>query len=280
MKLWILVPVTLCVAGALISQAPPPTNPDASRSAALSKVRGLPPGSATPKGAPDAYETPTWGAIRPIAYYTPPSSGEAILLKPVNRPERNPGSGAPKTTAKGPAASADLRIPTPVASNPAPDYFAAPDIPPPTNPGVRAGSLVVVKPAPARPAMYGLEPPAPVAATTVKIHGHNAERNVRIGWGPEGNDLFTPVGELYYVQFAVYCQEVPVDKAPAIEGLYLLWHPGTKCPDGAQGASYIVKGFTTVEEAKAAVKAYKAARIDCWYNPLLSGAEVEIIGVR
>lgn len=128
--------------------------------------------------------------------------------------------------------------------------------------------------------MYGLEPPAPVAATTVKIHGHNAERNVRIGWGPEGSDLFTPVGELYYVQFAVYCQEVPVDKAPAIEGLYLLWHPGTKCPDGAQGASYIVKGFTTVEEAKSAVKDYKAARIDCWYNPMLSGAEVEIIGVR
>lgn len=280
MKLWILVPVTLCVAGALISQAPPPTNPDARRTAALSKVRGLPPGSATPKGAPTERPAPARSTIRPIVYYTPPSSGAAILLKPVNRPEYNPGSGAPKATAKGPAASPDTRIPTPPAANPASGYFAAPDIPPPTSPSVRTGSLVAVKPAPVRPAMYGLEPPQPVAATTVKVNGHNAERNVRIGRGPEGNDLFTPVGELYYVQFAVYCQEVPVDKAPAIEGLYLLWHPGTKCPDGAQGASYIVKGFTTVEEAKAAVKAYKAARIDCWYNPLLSGAEVEIIGVR
>lgn len=279
MKLWILVPVTLCVAGALISQVPPPTNPDVRRSAALSKVRGLPAGSVTPKGAPNEYAAPARSTIRPIVYYTPPSAGDAILLKPVNRPAYNPGSGAPKTTAKGPAASADMRIPAPVASNPAPGYFAAADIPPPTNLGVRAGSLVAVKPAPARPAMYGIEPPT-VAATTVKVHGHNAERNVRIGSGPEGNDLFTPVGELYYVQFAVYCQEVPVDKAPAIEGLYLLWHPGTKCPDGAQGASYIVKGYTTVEEAKSAVKAYKAARIDCWYNPMLSGAEVEIIGVR
>ncbi len=276
MKLWILVPITLCVAGPLISQAPPPTNPDVRRSAALSKVRGLPAG-ATPKGAPDERAAPTRGAIRPIVYYTPPSSGEAILLKPVNRPEHHAGSGAPKTTAKGPAASTATWG---AATGTEPDYYAYPDIPPPTNPGSRAGSLVAVKPAPARPALYGVEPPAPVAATTVKVHGHNAERNVRIGRGPEGNDLFTPVGELYYVQFAVYCKEVPVDKAPAIEGLYLLWHPGTKCPDGAQGASYIVKGYTTVEEAKAAVKAYKAARIDCWYNPMLSGAEVEIIGVR
>ena len=202
MKLWILVPVMLCVAGALISQAPPPTNPDVRRSAALSKVRGLPAG-ATPKGAPDERAAPTRGAIRPILYYTPPSSGEAILLKPVNRPEHHAGSGAPKTTAKGPAASTATWG---AATGTEPDYYAYPDIPPPTNPGVRAGSLVAVKPAPARPALYGVEPPAPVAATTVKVHGHNAERNVRIGRGPEGNDLFTPVGELYYVQFAVYCK--------------------------------------------------------------------------
>ncbi|MGI9161075.1 MAG: hypothetical protein ACR2K1_15115 [Saprospiraceae bacterium] len=277
MKLWILVPVTLCVAGALISQAPPPTNPDVRRSAALSKVRGVPAGSTTPKGAPNERATPTRSVIRPIVYYTPPGSGEAILLKPVN----NPGSGAPRTTAKGLAASADLRVPPPSGpAKPAPTRFAPSDFPPPVNPDLRAGSLVDIKPAPARPAMYSVEPPAAAAATTVKIHGHNAERAVRIGRGPEGEDLFTPVGELYYVQFAVYCREAPVDKAPAIEGLYLLWHPGTRCPDGAQGASYIVKGFTTVEEAKAAVKAYKAARIDCWYNPMLSGAEVEIIGVR
>jgi hypothetical protein len=278
MKLWILVPLTLCVVGALISQAPPPTNPDVRRSAALSKVRGVPAGSTTPKGVLNERAMPTRSAIRPIVYYTPPGFGAAILLKPVNRPEHNPGSGAPKTTAKGPAAAADKRMPTPAAAGPG--YITAPDIPPPTSPGVRAGSLVAVKPAPVRPAMYDAASSAPVAATTVKVHGHNAERTVRIGRGPEGEDLFTPVGELYYVQFAVYCKEVPVDKAPAIEGLYLLWHPGTQCPDGAQGASYIVKGYTSVEEAKSAVKAYKAARIDCWYNPMLSGAEVEIIGVR
>ena len=34
------------------------------------------------------------------------------------------------------------------------------------------------------------------------------------------------------------------------------------------------------EEAKAAVLEFKARGMDCWYNPALTGAEVEIIGVR
>lgn len=127
------------------------------------------------------------------------------------------------------------------------------------------------------PVMYST-PPDP--ATTVTVNGLNVQRNVRKGSGQVGNELFTPVSQLHFVQFAVYCKDTPVDKAPGIEGLYLLWHPGSVCPGGEKGASYIVKGYTSPEEAKAAVTAYKAAKIDCWYNPALTGAEVEIIGVR
>jgi len=129
------------------------------------------------------------------------------------------------------------------------------------------------------PAMYSTEE-IDEPATTVTVNGLKVQRNVRKGRGQVGNDLFTPVSELHYVQFAVYCRDTPVDKAPGIDGLYLLWHPGSTCPGGDKGASYIVKGYTTPDEAKAAVLSYKAAKIDCWYNPALTGAEVEIIGVR
>lgn len=130
------------------------------------------------------------------------------------------------------------------------------------------------------PAMYSTVEEVPEPATTVTVNGLKVQRNVRKGRGQVGDELFTPVSELHYVQFAVYCRDTPVDKAPGIDGLYLLWHPGSTCPNGEKGASYIVKGYTTPEEAKAAVTAYKANRIDCWYNPALTGAEVEIIGVR
>ncbi len=159
----------------------------------------------------------------------------------------------------------------------------------------RAAALAKVQGRPANtatakglaPAQYSTDGLTPVAydyapdpATTVTVNGQQVQRNVRKGRGQVGSDLFTPVSELHYVQFAVYCKDTPVDKAPAIEGLYLLWHPGSTCPGGASGASYIVKGYTTADEARAAVLAYKAQKIDCWYNPALTGAEVEVIGVR
>lgn len=122
--------------------------------------------------------------------------------------------------------------------------------------------------------------PVDEPVTTVTVNGLDVQRQVRKGSGQVGNELFTPVTELYYVQFAVYCRDTPVDKAPPIDGLYLLWHPGSACPGGAQGASYIVKGYTSPDEARAAVNSFKASKIDCWYNPALTGAEVEIIGVR
>jgi hypothetical protein len=128
--------------------------------------------------------------------------------------------------------------------------------------------------------MYSTTPEPEEPVTTVTVNGLNVQRSVRKGRGQVGDELFTPVSELHYVQFAVYCKDTPVDKAPGIDGLYLLWHPGSTCPGGAKGASYIVKGYTTPEEAKAAVASYKASKIDCWYNPALTGAEVEIIGVR
>jgi hypothetical protein len=123
-------------------------------------------------------------------------------------------------------------------------------------------------------------PPPPPPGTTMVVNGNYVQRTIAKGAGQEGNAQFTPVGELHFVQFAVYCRDTPVDKAPTIEGLYLLWHPGSNCPDGAKGASYIVKGYTTPEEAKNAMANFKSQGIDCWYNPALSGAEVEIIGIR
>jgi hypothetical protein len=138
----------------------------------------------------------------------------------------------------------------------------------------------------ARPATYSTdEQPveyssAPNPSTTMTVNGLEVARNVRKGKGQVGNELFTPVGELFYVQFAVYCKDTPVDKAPPIEGLLLLWHGDSKCPGGEAGASYIVKGYNSADEAKAAVNQFKAKKIDCWFNPALTGAEVEVIGVR
>ena len=137
-----------------------------------------------------------------------------------------------------------------------------------------------------RPVQYSTDGVTPVAyatpdpSTTVTVNGLNVQRNVRKGRGQVGNQLFTPVSELYYVQFAVYCKDTPVDKAPGIEGLYLLWHPGSTCPGGEQGASYIVKGYNSPDEARVAVSTFKQSGIDCWFNPALTGAEVEIIGVK
>lgn len=137
------------------------------------------------------------------------------------------------------------------------------------------------------PAQYSTEGTAPAQystqpnpATTFTVNGSNVHRNVRKGQGQVGDLLFTPIIELHYVQFAVYCKNTPVDKAPAIEGLMLLWHEGSQCPGGDEGACYIVKGYNTAEDAKAAVLQFKASRIDCWYNPALTGAAVEVIGVR
>jgi hypothetical protein len=137
-----------------------------------------------------------------------------------------------------------------------------------------------------RPTEYSTDAPRPaeysahVPSTTMTVNGLDVSRNVRKGSGQVGDELFTPVGELFYVQFAVYCKDTPVDKAPPIDGLLLLWHSGSKCPGGDVGASYIVKGYNTADEAKTAVQQFKAKRIDCWYNPALTGAEVEVIGVR
>ena len=129
----------------------------------------------------------------------------------------------------------------------------------------------------AAPAQYSN---APNPATTFTVNGVTVERKVRKGEGQVGNLLFTPIIELHYVQFAVYCKNTPVDKAPAIDGLMLLWHEGSKCPGGEEGACYIVKGYDTAEDAKAAVLYFKSSKIDCWYNPALTGAAVEVIGVR
>lgn len=153
-------------------------------------------------------------------------------------------------------------------------------------PAPAASKSLTAKGGPA-PAQYSTEDPTPVEysqkpnpATTFTVNGQNVQRNVRKGAGQVGDLLFTPITELHYVQFAVYCKNTPVDKAPAIDGLMLLWHEGSQCPGGEEGACYIVKGYNTADEAKDAVLRFKGNRIDCWYNPALTGAAVEVIGVR
>lgn len=121
---------------------------------------------------------------------------------------------------------------------------------------------------------------APNPATTVIVNGEERYRDVRAGKGQVHFGVFTPVDELHFIQFGVYCNDTPVTHAPAVDGVYLVWHAESTCPGGTQGAAYIVKGFPTAEEAKAEAKLLKAKGIDCWYNPVLTGAKVEIIGVR
>lgn len=122
--------------------------------------------------------------------------------------------------------------------------------------------------------------PAPSPATTVTVNGEEKLRDVRAGKGQVHFGVFTPVNELYFIQFGVFCKDTPVTHAPAVDGVYLVWHAESTCPGGSQGAAYIVKGLPTAEEAIAESKALKAKGIDCWYNPALTGAKVEIIGVR
>lgn len=121
---------------------------------------------------------------------------------------------------------------------------------------------------------------APAPATTVTVNGEEKFRNVRAGKGQVHFGIFTPVDELHFIQFGVFCNDTPVTHAPAVDGVYLVWHAESTCPGGTKGAAYIVKGLPTAEEAKAEAKLLKSQGIDCWYNPILTGAKVEIIGVR
>lgn len=120
----------------------------------------------------------------------------------------------------------------------------------------------------------------PEPPTTVTVNGQERLRDVRVGRGQVHTGVFTPVNELHFIQFGVFCKDTPVTHAPAVDGVYLIWHAESTCPGGGQGASYIVKGVPTADEAKEEVKQLKSQGIECWYNPALTGAKVEIIGVR
>ncbi len=204
-----------------------------------------------------------------IEYKSPKSSAPVVYSTPLGSPA--PASISAEKDAETRRAAALAKVQgkqaPPLTSTAAPSALSARQVAPATY-----STTTSVSPLP-----MSVDPEP---ATTVTVNGLNVQRTVRPGRGQVGNELFTPVSELHFVQFAVYCKDTPVDKAPPIEGLYLLWHPGSTCPGGAKGASYIVKGYTSPEEAKAAVAAFRARGIDCWYNPVLTGAEVEIIGVR
>ena len=143
--------------------------------------------------------------------------------------------------------------------------------------GLDGGDLTPQQYSTSEPMMYST---APNPATTLSVHGDEKPRDVRKGRGQVYFGVFTPVTELHFVQFGVFCKNTPVTNAPDLDGVYLIWHAESTCPGAEQGAAYIVKGYPTAEEAKAAVLEFKARGMDCWYNPALTGAEVEIIGVR
>jgi hypothetical protein len=184
----------------------------------------------------------------------------------------------------------------PAAANPAPAAAAPAQATPPNGNSRRSAAVNKVrgKTAPATQQAKGADP-SPVTysttssaveavpeepATTVTVNGKERYRDVRKGKGQVHFGVFTPVNELYFVQFGVFCNDAPVTHAPDVEGVYLVWHAESTCPGGTKGAAYIVKGFPTEEEAKSEVKTLKSQGIDCWYNPALSGVKVEIIGVR
>lgn len=204
-------------------------------------------------------------------------SAQATLLKPRQQPTlgAQPASPAPQasTSPSSAADDADAEARRKAALNKVKGVGYTPEPAPKGGPASPVTYSTGATGAPSRAK-------APDPATSMTVHGERVARSLKPGVGQAGYEIFTPVNQLHYVQFAVYCKDTPVDKAPPIEGLYLLWHPDSTCPGGAKGASYIVKGYQSREEALAAVKTFRANKIECWYNSALTGAEVEVIGVR
>lgn len=130
---------------------------------------------------------------------------------------------------------------------------------------------------------YGDEATPAAAAssgkTTMTVNGAEKSRAVKRGVGVDWHESFVPINELHYVQFNVYCCNTPVTAAPPVAGCILGWHAESRCTSGEVGALYMVKGYASAEEARAAVAALRASGIDCWYNASLTGVALEILGV-
>ncbi len=109
--------------------------------------------------------------------------------------------------------------------------------------------------------------------------GNNKERAVPPGKGQEYQRPFMDVGEIHFVQFAVYPSTVnPFELgAPNLGQVWIIYHRETFVK-GQYGALYIVKPFATAADARAAAARYKKRKYDCWYNSELTGATFDLIG--
>ena len=109
--------------------------------------------------------------------------------------------------------------------------------------------------------------------------GNDRERAVPPGKGKEYQRPFMDVGEIHFVQFAVYPGSVnPFELgAPNLGQVWIIYHRETKVK-GEYGAFYIVKPFGTADDARRAVARYKNMKYDCWYNSELTGATFNLIG--
>lgn len=107
-------------------------------------------------------------------------------------------------------------------------------------------------------------------------------RTILPGLGQEYNEPLIPVDKFFFVQFGVY-EEGNLNpheiKAPSgIGQVWLIFHQGTVVHGKEnRGAYYIVKPFSSIEEAQRAISSYRESGMECWYNPALTGASFQLI---
>lgn len=127
-----------------------------------------------------------------------------------------------------------------------------------------------------RPVEYNATPTT--KTTTVTVNGELVEMKIKKGNGQTFNGIFTPVAEQFFIQFGVFCKNTPVNGAPPVEGVLLIWHPGSKCPGWTEGdeigAIRLVKGFATEVAAKAAMASLAEAGIVTTYKGQLGAFEI------
>jgi hypothetical protein len=87
----------------------------------------------------------------------------------------------------------------------------------------------------------------------------------------------------HFVQFAVYQGEVDKYSLKAPQGINSVWlvrHNYTRIRGSEDpGAVYMVKAYSTEEEARGHAQQFKNQGIPCWYNPSLTGATFELLSI-
>ena len=109
------------------------------------------------------------------------------------------------------------------------------------------------------------------------------QREIKKGKGQEFDTPFVDFQSYHFVQFAVY--PASADRyelfAPSQAGqAWLIFHEGTVFEDSPErGAYYIVKPFTSEEEARENAELLKKKGVDCWYNGELTDARFILVAI-